>query len=542
MLVLFGLHLLMRLLGTQALDYRFLGPETTHPFVEDVHQIRDTLQVPALHLAIVQGDSVLLYDISGRDQPTDQFASSAQTLFPLASVTKTWAAALLLRLEAKGLLSLEDPVRKYLPKKKIPKEVLIKHVLSHSSQENPGERFEYSYRFGWLREIVEEVTKQDLPQVFEKEFLRPLALRNTLPGKESKLYKPYFKRIAPPYRLDSAKAKSTRGPGPKLSTSSGLISNLDDMIIYNRALDDGRLLADSLRDKMWAARLNFKGDTLPYGLGWFNARVAHKVVHWHYGQLGGYSTVLLKIPEMDLSLILLSNSGAVSDHAHMIQGKPLRSALLFSFFKHFVFPEAYRKNWDWSLSETSLAQAYDSLRVDSLGASLFREELVAEFMKQSYLARRNKHLLASARKLMNLIIRTHPHIEAWVAPQFLYGAEAFVEKETIEFLPLLEKIALNTWEADPGNPYTNYWLGRFYEKTKEEERALPYYEYLAQRKNDSPTWYTREPTYKTAKAYESKDPARARKYYQKLINWGSESGYLYYEALRGLKRIKLNQR
>lgn len=541
MFVLFGLHLLFRLLGTQAPEFQIFMPTSPHPFVKAVHQIQDTLRVPALNFAVVQGDSTLIYDISGWADPEKKIASSSQTLFPLASLTKTWAAVLTLKLEAAGLLNLEDPVKKYLPKKKIPYEVRIKHLLSHSSQEVPGERFEYSYRFGWLREIIEKVSGKDLPEVFEKELIRPLSLKNTLAGKESRLDKPRFKQIAPPFRLDSAQAKSTRGPGAKLSTSTGLISNLDDLIIYNRALDEGKLLGDSLRDRMWQARLNSQGDTLNYCLGWFRARIANKLVHWHYGQLGGYSTVLLKIPEMDLSFILLSNSGAISDHAHMIQGNPLRSSLLFSFFKHFVFPEEYQRSWDWSLNEKDLLQAYDSLRLDSLGAYYFREELVSEFMKQSYLARRNKNLLPSARKLMNLIIQTQSQIEEWVAPQFLYGAEPFVEKETLEFLSILEKIGLSTWKADPENPYTNYWLARFYDKTGEEEQAIPYYEYLAQRSNDTPTWYTREPTFISAQAYEKKDPDRARKYYQKLIAWGSEAGYFYYEALRGLKRLKLGQ-
>lgn len=57
------------------------------------------------------------------------------------------------------------------------------------------------------------------------------------------------------------------------------------------------------------------GERLPYGLGWFVTDYhGHKLV-WHYGQWGtGFSAVYLKVPERNVSIVLLSNSEALVDH------------------------------------------------------------------------------------------------------------------------------------------------------------------------------------------------------------------------------------
>src|SRR5262249_60884635 len=56
------------------------------------------------------------------------------------------------------------------------------------------------------------------------------------------------------------------------------------------------------------------GERLPYGLGWFVTQdQGHRLV-WHYGQWGsGFSAVYVKVPERNVSIILLANSEALAD-------------------------------------------------------------------------------------------------------------------------------------------------------------------------------------------------------------------------------------
>ena len=59
---------------------------------------------------------------------------------------------------------------------------------------------------------------------------------------------------------------------------------------------------------------------LPYGLGWFIQRVRGVRVVWHYGQWPQYSALYLKVPERHLTLILLANSGGLSEAFPLVEG------------------------------------------------------------------------------------------------------------------------------------------------------------------------------------------------------------------------------
>jgi hypothetical protein len=66
---------------------------------------------------------------------------------------------------------------------------------------------------------------------------------------------------------------------------------------------------------MFTAFVNSKGDTLPYGLGWFVEHVAGTRVIWHFGWYPPtISALYVKVPERRLTLLLLANCDALSAH------------------------------------------------------------------------------------------------------------------------------------------------------------------------------------------------------------------------------------
>ena len=65
------------------------------------------------------------------------------TIFGIASITKSFVALSILQLLEKGKLSLEDPISKYIPYFKnanIPYPILIKHLLTHTPGYFPMKR------------------------------------------------------------------------------------------------------------------------------------------------------------------------------------------------------------------------------------------------------------------------------------------------------------------------------------------------------------------------------------------------------------------
>ena len=62
------------------------------------------------------------------------------------------------------------------------------------------------------------------------------------------------------------------------------------------------------------------GREAPYALGWFvQSTVAGRAV-WHYGQWPTFSSLILKLPDRGLTLILLANSDGLSGRFPLASG------------------------------------------------------------------------------------------------------------------------------------------------------------------------------------------------------------------------------
>ena len=108
--------------------------------------------------------------------------ATPDTLYHIASVTKTFTAILVLQLVEQGKLDLDEPVSRYSDDFK-DDSVKIKHLLSHTSEGTPGEKFSYNPdRFEYLKAILEKKTGKPLRQLFVETFLDPLAMRDSVPG------------------------------------------------------------------------------------------------------------------------------------------------------------------------------------------------------------------------------------------------------------------------------------------------------------------------------------------------------------------------
>jgi CubicO group peptidase (beta-lactamase class C family) len=85
--------------------------------------------------------------------------------------------------------------------------------------------------------------------------------------------------------------------------AAGLVSSVDDLVKYSNAIDEGRFIQTESWNKMFTPTLSKKGKTLPYGIGWFVRNYNGRKVLWHTGWWTGNSSLLVKIPEEDLTLI-----------------------------------------------------------------------------------------------------------------------------------------------------------------------------------------------------------------------------------------------
>jgi hypothetical protein len=113
--------------------------------------------------------------------------------------------------------------------------------------------------------------------------------------------------------------------------AGSLLSTVDDLAKWDRALKTDALLTQASRDRMFTPFKLSTGKTVAYGYGWGVADFLGRRLIQHGGGIFGFVTVELRVPEAGLFVAILSNntaSGTSPDDLGMrIVAKALGQAL-----------------------------------------------------------------------------------------------------------------------------------------------------------------------------------------------------------------------
>lgn len=282
-------------------------------FARTVDELRTAMRIPGLSVAVAREGRILLAEGFGWSDVERQVAASPETLYPIGSITKTFTSTLMLQLVEQGRLDLEAPVARHVTWE-VPADVRIRHVLSHTSEGQPGVRFVYSERFNWLDNVVESATGGSFPRLLTEGVLQPAGLASTFGGQgDDPAEAAAFPAMATPYVWEDGQQVRSEFPPMGLHSSSGLHSTALDLAAYSAALDDGRLLRAESLERAFSPAVSTRGGALPYGLGWYTQQVAGERVVWHGSWWPrAFSGMLVKVPERKLTLAVLANSDALS--------------------------------------------------------------------------------------------------------------------------------------------------------------------------------------------------------------------------------------
>jgi len=264
-----------------------------------------------------------------------------QTPFVIGSVTKTFVAATILQLVEEGLLELDDPVRRHLPRlTMVGTEITVRQLLDHTSgladlfndatrrgiEEHPelawsadevlatlhepwydpGEGWAYANtNYFLLGMIVERVTGATLAEELQRPFFGPLGLGTTrvLDGRAGDPLQPAWTTI--------------------FWASGAMSSSATDIARWGDALYDGDLLSARARREMLLVNED------DYGLGAQRIELdAETAGYGHTGLLNTYTTLLLHLPREDVTLALLVNRTDVDLAAALAARPPGGASLL----------------------------------------------------------------------------------------------------------------------------------------------------------------------------------------------------------------------
>lgn len=302
----------------------------TTVFAQELEALRQRYHIPSLSVGLVQQGKLVWYKGLGYADVEHQRPPTPHTVYHVASLTKTFAAIVLLQLVEAGKINLDDPVTKYQihlgARWENDPRITLKHLLTHTAQGNTFNGFRPGYSFGYngdyfaqLLKPMEQESNESFGSLLLHQVLRPLNLAHTAPNLADTIHfaltgydrTAYGRLVAKPYDFQKGKLVTVSYPA-YFGPSAGLMSCVSDLASYSLALDQQQLLSPATWQTVFTPFRSHKGKALPYGFGWFIQSYRGLSLRWHTGWWVGSSSLLLKVPEKDLTLIILANSQDLS--------------------------------------------------------------------------------------------------------------------------------------------------------------------------------------------------------------------------------------
>lgn len=274
-------------------------------------------------IIIAQNQQILAQGSFGIKKIDPKELNTLSTLFPIASLTKQFTSAAILLLQQKNKLSINDRISDYIDLPETMRNIKIINLMNHTSgipdywQNNIQNQKDSIYQFfienealdfptntefsycnsGYfiLGEIIEKVSGKSYGEFLGENIFIPLGMSNTFCNDDTAL----DRAIGYDENWNKNDFLMTTGDG-------GLISNIEDLYIWDRALFDNKLLSVESKDLMFKPLILNSGETINYGFGW-EINEDNNNIAAHTGWLasfGAYNQIDL---ETAYFVILLSN-------------------------------------------------------------------------------------------------------------------------------------------------------------------------------------------------------------------------------------------
>ncbi len=351
------LFVIISVLGIQA-------QTNINTLLESQNEIEDWLteyNVPTVGIGLIKNGKLSEYKVFGEIR--EGTPAKNNTVFSIASVTKTITTAVILKLIEEGILGLDEPLYKYWIDPDIAdndwhKKLTVRNILNHQSglpnwrtalkskklefQFEPGTGYNYSGEgFEYLRKAIENKLNKSFEEISDSILFHPLQMRNTRFRWKEEIDSSIFA-----FRHNSDGEEYKYQGGFKVSAAGGILTTIDDYAKFCIYTINKAGLSDSLYEEMISIQANIKED-IDQGLGWQIVRNLpnDEFALLHEGGEWGISTIAIVMPKSKSGIIVFTNSDI---------GDKVYSRIIESYFCYGkeLFEKLNEKSYDPESIET----------------------------------------------------------------------------------------------------------------------------------------------------------------------------------------------
>ena len=265
------------------------------------------------------------------------------TRFRIGSITKQFTSAAIFKLAEEGKLGIDDHLSKFIPDWPRGNEVTLRHLLTHTSgihnftarpgfyehvtepissqaliasfendpyDFNPGEKYSYcNSGYVLLGHIIETVSGESYGEYLRKTFFKPLGMKNT------GVYRAGMTSLDEAFGYsytNGAVVRAVNWDMSQVSTAGELYSSAHDLFLWNEAIFNHHVLTEaSLKTAFTIGVLKLDDPTHPeavgYACGWTRDGLNGALEISHGGELWGFGSYLLRLPDYHLTVVVLLN-------------------------------------------------------------------------------------------------------------------------------------------------------------------------------------------------------------------------------------------
>ena len=277
-------------------------------------------------------DGAVWLGASGSNAPDQKTALRPEDRFRVASITKMFTAALVMKLIEEGRLHLEDTLDSWYPSFPGAPQITIRHLLSHTSGvadylsrvhlrrhyepdavidiaaaagllSPPGTQFSYANtNYFLLARIIEKTLGSSYGATLHSRLLDPLRLTETFLAGYEEIPGGFVRGGLLVVEGHYQDVTDTIDPS-LLWSAGGLVSTAADLLRWSRLLFGGHAVAK----RSVAAMMTEQLEGSRYGLGLRLIQGSIGTRYGHHGRINGFSSTLFAVPSRGVAVVTLCN-------------------------------------------------------------------------------------------------------------------------------------------------------------------------------------------------------------------------------------------